>query len=137
VSAYLDSSVVVSLFLGDIFSQRADELVASEKALLVADWAVVEVSSVIAKQARTGAISPAEAQTLYSNFDSWRASLAAAETTPADMLAAAQFVRRADLALRGPDALHIAICARRGAKLLTFDLRLAAAAQALGVEAAP
>jgi uncharacterized protein len=134
MSVYLDASVIVPLFLEDAFSERADALVASERALLVADWAVVEVSGVIAKQARIGAISPVSAQIACANFDSWRAKLAACETTGADMAAAAQFVRRADLALRGPHALHIAICARLGTKLLTFDARLAAGAAALGVE---
>lgn len=137
MSAYLDASVIVSLFLNDIFSLRADEIVASEKRLTVADWAVVEVSVVIAKQARIGAITPQDAQTAFANFDTWRSHLAEAETIPADMQAAVQFVRRADLALRGPDALHLAICARLGAKLLTFDARLVAAAKVLGLEAGP
>ncbi len=135
MSAYLDASVIAPLFLADAFSERADELVAAGMALIVADWAVVDVSSVIARQSRIGAITPAEGQAAFAAFDHWRTTLASAvETNGADMAAAAQSVRRADLALRGTDALHIAICARIGAKLFTFDARLAAAAQALGVE---
>jgi predicted nucleic acid-binding protein len=37
------------------------------------------------------------------------------------------------MALRAPDALHVALCRRLGLKLVTFDQRQAAAAEALGV----
>ncbi len=47
------------------------------------------------------------------------------------------FIRRFDLALRTPDALHIAAAGRLSAKLATFDVKMAAAATALGLEIAP
>lgn len=133
MSAYLDASIVVSLFLIDAFSRRARALMGATIGSIVTDWCVVETSSVIAKQARVGAIAPQDAEKAFANFDALRANLAFAETTGADMAVAAQFVRRADLALRGPDALHLAICARLGAKLLNFDAHLAAAANELGL----
>lgn len=137
MSVYFDASALLPLFITDTFSERADAIIAMAPAIVVADWAAVEVSSVIAKQARMGAITREDAQTAFANFDTWRASVASAETTPADMLAASHFVRRADLALRGPDALHIAIAQRLGAKLVTFDASMAAAAAALGLDATP
>jgi uncharacterized protein len=137
VSVYLDASVVVSLFLIDAFSERAREMLGGAAGPIVADWCVVEVSSVVAKQTRSGAITPQEAQHLFANFDAWRINLAGAETTATDMQEAAQLVRRPDFVMRGPDALHIAIAKRLGAKLLTFDAKMAAAASALGLETAP
>lgn len=137
MSACLDASVVVSLFLIDSFSPRARALLGAAAGPIVSDWCVVEVSGVIARQVRLGAITAQDSRALFSNFDSWRTGLASVTTSEADMQAAAQFVRRADLALRGPDALHIAICARIGAKLMTFDARLGAAANVLGVETGP
>jgi uncharacterized protein len=135
VSAYLDASVIVPLFLEDTLSQRADALIATQQSFIVADWAVVEVSGVMARQARIATITPAEAQAAFAAFDQWRAMVASpAETTAADMQTTIQYVRRTQLALRGPDALHIAIASRLGAKLLTFDAKMAAAATALGVE---
>jgi uncharacterized protein len=134
MSVYLDASAVVSLFLIDAFSVRARALLGDVSGPIVADWCVVEVSSVISTQVRIGAITQQDAQKIFTNFDAWRANLEDIETSAVDMAAAAQFVRRPDLALRGPDALHIAIASRLGAKLLTFDAKMAAAATALGVE---
>jgi hypothetical protein len=45
------------------------------------------------------------------------------------------FVRRFDLALRVPDALHLAIARRLDVALVTLDRRLATAAGELGVAA--
>jgi uncharacterized protein len=137
MSVYLDASVVVSLFLNDAFSVRARALLGDANQPIIADWCVVEVCSVISTQVRIGAIAQQDAQIIFANFDIWRANLEDAATTAIDMAAAAQFVRRTDLALRGPDALHIAIASRLSAKLLTFDAKMAAAATALGVETAP
>ena len=44
----------------------------------------------------------------------------------------AAFLRRLDLTLRTPDALHIAIAQRLAAELMTFDQKMAASARALG-----
>jgi predicted nucleic acid-binding protein len=44
-------------------------------------------------------------------------------------------LRRLDLNLRTPDAIHIAIAQRLGAELATFDVRMAESAEALGVTA--
>lgn len=53
------------------------------------------------------------------------------------MKAAEAFVRRLDLTLRAPDALHIAMAQRNGAALVTFDEKMAACAKALGTLVAP
>lgn len=50
-----------------------------------------------------------------------------------DIEHATKFVRRRDLALRTPDAIHIAAAHRLGATLLTLDNGMARAAAALGV----
>jgi predicted nucleic acid-binding protein len=47
--------------------------------------------------------------------------------------AADQILRRLDVNLRTPDALHITIAQRLNATLLTFDRSMAAAARALGM----
>jgi hypothetical protein len=43
-------------------------------------------------------------------------------------------VRRFDLLLRAPDALHAAICRRLDLTLVTLDQRLAKAAREVGIE---
>jgi uncharacterized protein len=137
MSAYLDASVIVPLFIADAFSQQADALIAQESVITIADWAVVEVSSVIARQKRIGAIDTQTAQWVLSQFDSWRTrAVSRAETLSTDMALATEFVRKFDLGLRGPDALHLAIANRLGMKLLTFDTRMKSAAIALGLDVA-
>ena len=49
------------------------------------------------------------------------------------MLGAYIYVRRFDLALRAPDALHLAVARRLDATLVTLDRRLTAAARELGI----
>jgi predicted nucleic acid-binding protein len=50
-----------------------------------------------------------------------------------DFAGAEGLVRRLDLTLRTPDALHIAIARRAGAALVTFDKAMATVAGALGL----
>jgi len=45
-------------------------------------------------------------------------------------------LRRLDLNLRAPDAIHIAITERANATLVTFDLKMADSARSLGVAVA-
>ncbi len=72
-----------------------------------------------------------------SNFDSWRSDeTQIVALTAGDVVAADGFLRRLDLTLLAPDALHIAICQRIGATLATFDEKMAASARVLGVDVA-
>jgi predicted nucleic acid-binding protein len=66
-------------------------------------------------------------------FDTWTAGeTERVQTTSGDIARAAAFIRRLDLTLRAPDAIHIAIAQRVGADLLTFDTPMAKSARALG-----
>jgi uncharacterized protein len=56
-----------------------------------------------------------------------------AEIHAVDVRLAAAYVRRFDLALRAPDALHLAVAERLDVPLVTLDRRLATAARELGV----
>jgi uncharacterized protein len=68
------------------------------------------------------------------DFDEWRASATeVVEMDAHDCRLANAYVRRFDLKLRAPDALHAAICRRLELQLATFDRRLAAAARALEI----
>ena len=50
-----------------------------------------------------------------------------------DLSRAEQLVRRRELKLRAPDALHLAVALRHRLELVTFDDRMAVAAVALGI----
>ena len=111
MALYLDASVILPLFITDTFSDRAEAAIFTLKQdLVISDWAALEVSSVVSKRNRTGAISSDEASALFVDFDFWRSEVSIAACANADDIAAANtLVRRRDLTLRGPDALHIAL----------------------------
>lgn len=138
MNLYLDASVVVALVTRDAFTFRADSyLRAVAPVLIVSDLAATEFASVVARRVRMKEISPSIAQATFAALDSWLLrSTERAETTAADVAAAAQALRRLDLPLRTADALNIAIAQRIGATLMTFDEKMAASARALGVDVA-
>ncbi len=135
LSIYLDASVLVALLLEDPFSARAEDLLRQEaKMPVVSDFAAAEFASAAARRVRTGELKADAAREAFADLDGWISGTAQRfETTSADVSMAAGFVRRLDLNLRTPDALHIALTLRSGSSLATFDDRLLASAQALGV----
>jgi uncharacterized protein len=139
LSAYADASPLVALFTPDAFSDRADIFVRDQRpVILVSDFAAAEFASALAKRVRTREISTDEAREAFLAFDAWaRFRGARLETTSSDVAAAERILRRLELNLRAPDAINIAIADRYGAALATFDIRMADAATALGVELAP
>jgi predicted nucleic acid-binding protein len=77
------------------------------------------------------------AGSVFSAYDTWLKEVPArASLTPADLAVAASYLRRLNSPLRGPDAVNIALAARIGAELATFDKKMAAAAEVLGVPVA-
>ncbi len=104
---------------------------------MVSDLASAEFASAIARRVRTRETTLAEARTDLSDFDLWvTRSAQRVEIAATDVALATTFLRRLDLPLRTPDAIHIAIAQRLGATLVTFDRRMAASAGALGAPVA-
>lgn len=137
MNIYLDASVIVPLFLEDPFTARAETVLRTPGlSPVISDWAVLEVSNVILRRVRMQALSEVEATRILADFDLWRSrSSLGAEMTATDVTEATLLVRRFDLLLRGPDAVHLAIARRLGGPLATFDERMATAAAALGLSA--
>jgi predicted nucleic acid-binding protein len=136
--AYADASLLVALFSPDPFEARAQQFVEQGRpTLLVSDFAAAEFASALGIRVRTRNITRQGAQAAFSSFDAWaRFRRARLETTTSDVAAAEGFLRRLELTLRTADALNIAIARRHGAALATFDVRMAEAARALGLEVA-
>ncbi len=137
--AYLDASFIIALFANDAFSARADQFLEREEpVLIVSDFAGAEFASAVAKRLRVGQFSVSDALLALSNFDAWLPRAAQqASIASADIKVAEAYLRRLDLALRTPDALHIAMAQRIGATLLTFDTKMAECARVLGVPVEP
>jgi predicted nucleic acid-binding protein len=105
-----------------------------EQELWVSDFAAAEVASALSRLVRTGRLQSTDGVGRLSDFDVWRAAMTKpAEIHSVDVRLAGAYARRFDLALRAPDALHLAISRRLGVALVTLDRRMAAAARELGV----
>ncbi len=137
LSLYLDSSVVVALLTDDALHVRADGFLRGETdALLVSDLVAAEFASALARQVRVAAILPEQARAGFFALDIWMARYAnLIEIDTADIAVASAFLRRLDLPLKTPDAIHIAAAQRIGARLVTFSRQMAASARILGIEA--
>ncbi|CAL8980098.1 Ribonuclease VapC46 [Rhodoplanes serenus] len=135
MTIYLDASVLVSLFVRDRNSARAEVILrTTAPVLVVSDFAAAEFSSAVARRVRTADLTVQAARDAFVNFDGWTArSARRVETVAADVAQATSFVRRLDLPLRAPDALNIAITQRIGARLMTFDVGMEAAARTLNI----
>ena len=132
---YLDTSVIVALFLDDAFSSRADAALRGKNLkLAVSDFAIAEFASSVGRLVRMREVTAKEARSAFGDFDRWNAKFAVtANMQSADVATATAFLRRLDLNLRAPDAINIAIAQRSGAELATFDARMAGSAKTLGV----
>ena len=135
MTLYLDASVLVTLFVIDPSSTRAEVfLSAHPEIVIVSDFAVAEFSSAVKRRVRTRDLTREDGQLAFSNLDTWVARSAyREEITTGDIDAANRILRRLDVNLRTPDAIHIAIARRLGATLVTFDRNMAAGAGGLGM----
>jgi predicted nucleic acid-binding protein len=138
VSLYLDASVLVSLFVIDPTSARAEIFLAARlEQLIVSDFCAAEFSSAVARRVRMHTLTADEGRRAFANFDTWMArSVDRQQMTSADVEAANVTLRRLDVNLRAPDALHVMIAERVGATLVTFDAGMAVGARALGMAVA-
>lgn len=138
MSVYLDTSVLVALLTNDTLSTRAADFLRETKpSVVVSDFAAAEFASAIARRVGTGELTLDDARHVFSTLDAWLArATRRIEMTAADVTAAAAFLRRLDLTLRTPDALHIAIVERTGTTLMTFDTKMADSARILGTKLA-
>ncbi|GLK50461.1 ribonuclease VapC [Brevundimonas intermedia] len=132
---YFDASALAAILFSEPAGQSVvDHTTATEADLLVSDFVVAEVSSAISRLVRMRARTADQGDHLLGNLDDWvNASGDLIDIHPTDVREATALVRQFDLKLRAPDALHIAICRRIDARLITLDNNLAAAAQAVGL----
>jgi len=133
--AYLDTSVLLPTLIAEPTTVAVYAFLGDYNLeLRVSDFAAAEVASAMSRLVRKALLTEADASARLADFDAWRAAM----TTPVDIQAsdarlAYIYVRRFDLALRAPDALHLAVAQRLDLAVVTLDRRLAAAARELGV----
>ncbi len=121
---YVDTSVLVPLFLNEPCSVAVAEWYAREKSELVASvWCVPEFASALGIKQRTGAVDAQQAQGAWARFERMvAADLRLLAVAPAHFRRAAQLVLDAASALRAGDALHLACAEAEGAlRMATLD----------------
>lgn len=122
----------------DDLNERAETFISSYRPTpLLSDLAAAEFAATIGRRVRTRLLTLSEGEAALAAFDRWSANAAQRiECSAVDIAAASRLIRRLDLPLRAPDAIHIAIAQRSGVALATFDAQMAANARALGVSVA-
>lgn len=135
VKAYLDASVLVPYFIREATTEIVTEWALAQTApFVVSTFASAEFASVVSRYLRTGAMDRTIAEDRMAAHDRWVAEHADVATTDAiHVRGAARLVRRFDLGLRMPDAIHLATCESSGFALVTFDKALARAALTVGI----
>jgi hypothetical protein len=139
LSVYLDASVLLPTLVDEPGSEAVEHFLARvDDGLVISEFAAAEMASGMSRLVRTRLIAGDVAARRLSIFDAWRGDeTQAVDIEGSDVRAASAIVRRFELMLRAPDALHIAVCRRLDARLATLDVRLAGAASKLGVMIAP
>jgi predicted nucleic acid-binding protein len=115
LSFYLDTNAVYSYIFEDAHSTRIDQWIDRNRtALVISDWLETEFCALVHRRLRDGGLTAEATRVGMADFD---------------VLARERTLR---LPLSAADALHLALSAESGHCLVTFDIRLANAAKALG-----
>jgi len=133
---YVDTSVLLPLFINEPYSAAAADWYAREKRELVAAaWCIPEFASALGIKQRTGAIDAQQAQGAWTRFERMvAADLRILPVEAAHLHRAAGLVLDAASALRAGDALHLACAEAAGAKhMAILDDALARNAQRLKI----
>ena len=134
---YVDTSVLVPLFVNEMHSSAAADWYSREKSELVAAaWCITEFASALGIKQRTGAIDAQQAKGSWTRFERLvAADLRLIPVEPTHFHRAAELVLDAASALRAGDALHLACAEAVGAKhMATLDDVLARHAQRLKIK---
>lgn len=133
MTLYFDASAVAAVVLNEPSAPAVDQVIRSTANVVVTAFAIAEVSSAIARLHRMKSLET-PADLLFATLDDWVATFARlAQILDDDVWRATDLVRTLSLKLRTPDALHLAVCERLGAQLITLDGNLAKAARVQGV----
>jgi len=134
---YLDTSLLVKLYLPASGSDEMEDALRGRRDVIVSDLAVTELTSAVAQRVRESDLSPAHARRLYqrvlSDVDAGefrRAEITATSHREAERLLMSVGRR---IPMRAADALHLGMAGLLGVRVLvTFDPRMRSAAEALG-----
>lgn len=131
---YLDTSVFVPIFAREARSQDVVNLVAAwPDPILISPWVLAETQSALSLKVRTGALTSSDANAARVRVAQVASAYQVEPVIGADFEKAAEFLSTLASPLRAADALHIALCERISAELLTLDVEMATAAKEIGL----
>ncbi|MCX5737258.1 MAG: type II toxin-antitoxin system VapC family toxin [Proteobacteria bacterium] len=139
---YVDTSALVKLYVPERWSTELDTALSGRRDLLVSELAVTELTSATIRRVREGELSAVHGRRVYQRLQRdlddgqfRRVELTASAHREAERLLLGLGRRSA---LRAADALHLALAALLGARvMLTFDEHMRRAAEALGTLEVP
>ncbi len=130
---YLDTSVVLPLFVNEDVSAAVKKWAAAQRATMtVSEWVNTEFVSALALKVRTGVMSNSDRSRATGLFDEQRSGFRTLSFESRFFVDARNFIADYNTGLRASDALHLAIAASVSATLCTRDRRFAEAATQLG-----
>jgi uncharacterized protein len=134
---YFDTSFLVPVLVAEPTSTAIASFFADHSLgdRAISHWVRVEVAAMLARDVRCGAISTRQSAELGSTFEALTSrSFMVLLPDRADFDFARLLVGNAQSALRGPDALHLAIAKNHGATVFySLDKKLVSAARSLGL----
>jgi uncharacterized protein len=134
LTVYLDASVVVSLFVNDVHTDRAQAWLARGDTPVLSRWTIAEFSSALARLRRLGVLDYEQQRGAEEAFDAWMVLLGPPVAITDQDFIEARYLCRGDGAIRTPDALHLCVVQRLGISFLTFDAAQADVARRQGVD---
>jgi len=132
-SLYVDPSIIAGLVLGDIEFPPLRAAIPEDAQLVYGTFGFGEAVSAIAARTRATHGNDADAAARVAHLRQYLSGWNYTGWVPTDLHRAITFTTRASLALKFPDAIHIAIAERLGLPLLTSDRQQHRAASTLGL----
>lgn len=133
---YLDTSVLVSLYVEEPFSkENSEQLRSLTGALLISELVTLEFYAALAMKQRMGVLTETQRKSILALFKGHMADqvYSTVKVNSLSFEMGIEFLADSKFTLRSLDTLHLAIAKQIGARLFTTDQQLRNAAQQCGV----